>query len=538
MSVIGFFDRGWSCNPNGTAYVQEETAFTFTEAGELSCRIANALLDSGLPSGAKVAVLSPNDPLAWICVLGIWRAGLTWIPANPASPSGETAQLLSGFDAELVIFHASLDEAVRQLQDGLAGVHHWIRFGPGSPAEPGGTAGTAEPGTAEPGAPRTTAFDQWIAGQPPTKPAVNASPEDVVSLAPTGGTTGLPKGVMNTNRSLSAFVAHLMMAAHYGSEDAVVNLAAAPMTHTAGLLSLAATARGGTVVVLPKAHPYAVLDAIEKYAVTDLFLPPTVIYRLLEVLKEQPRDLSSLHYLIYGAAPMSVEKLRQALTAIGPVMMELYGQMEAPASVAFLRPDEHFVAGAIAPDSRLSSCGRPYPLVEVEIRDDDGRALPAGEPGEICVRGDLVMKGYYKNPEQTAQTLREGWLHTGDIGVFDNEGYLHLTDRRRDLIISGGFNVYPSEVEQVIWGHPAVRDCAVVGAPHPDWGEAVTAVVELNEGCTLTEAEVIALCKQELGSIRAPKAVHLVPALPRSVNGKVLKKNIRETFWRHEKSKI
>lgn len=531
MSVIGFFDRGWSCNPNGVAYVQEEKSFTFTEAGELSCRIAHALLTAGLSSGAKVAVLSPNDPLAWICVLGIWRAGLTWIPANPASPAGETAQLLGGFDAELVIFHAGLDGAVRQLRDKLPGVRKWIRFG----SDAGGVDVAIGNDTRDPAA---TSFDAWVASQPPTKPSVNASPEDVVSLAPTGGTTGLPKGVMNTNRSLSAFVAHLMMAAHYGSEDAVVNLAAAPMTHTAGLLSLAATARGGTVVVLPKAHPDAVLDAVEQYAVTDLFLPPTVIYRLLEVLKDRPRDLSSLHYMIYGAAPMSVEKLRHALTAIGPVMMELYGQMEAPASVAFLRPDEHFVAGAIAPDSRLSSCGRPYPLVEVEIRDEDGRALPAGTPGEICVRGDLVMKGYYKNPEQTALALRDGWLHTGDIGVLDGEGYLHLTDRRRDLIISGGFNVYPSEVEQVIWGHPAVRDCAVVGSPHPDWGEAVTAVVELNEGCTVTEAEIIALCKQELGSIRAPKAVHLVPALPRSVNGKVLKKNIREAFWRNKTSKI
>jgi len=534
VSAIGFFDRGWSCNPNGVAYIQEDTSYTFAEAGELSCRIANALLDAGLSPEAKVAVLSPNDPLAWICVLGIWRAGLTWIPANPASPAGETAQLLAGFDAELVIFHAGFDDAVRKLQDRLPAVRQWIRFG----TEAGNDV---RPGDDRPGdvpAPGATPFGKWITGQPRTKPAVKAAPEDVVSLAPTGGTTGLPKGVMNTNRSLSAFVTHLMMAAHYGSEDAVVNLAAAPMTHTAGLLSLAATARGGTVVVLPKAHPHAVLDAIEQYRVTDLFLPPTVIYRLLEVLKEQPRDLSSLQYLIYGAAPMSVEKLRQALTAIGPVMMELYGQMEAPASVTFLRPDEHFLAGEIAPDSRLSSCGRPYPLVQVEIRGEDGRSLPAGTPGEICVRGDLVMKGYYKNPEQTAQALRDGWLHTGDIGLFDEEGYLHLTDRRRDLIISGGFNVYPSEVEQVIWGHPSVRDCAVVGAPHPDWGEAVTAVVELNEDCTVTEAEIIALCKQELGSIRAPKTVHLVPALPRSVNGKVLKKNIRETFWRNEKSKI
>ncbi|WP_427173417.1 class I adenylate-forming enzyme family protein [Arthrobacter sp. 92] len=520
MSIIGFFDRGWQSNPNGIAYVQGATSYTFTEAGELSCRIANALLASGFSSGAKIAVLAPNDPLAWICVLGIWRAGLTWIPANPASPGGETAQLLESFDAELVIFHSSLAEDARHLRDRLPAVSQWVQFGPDD-------AGPAD-----------TSFAQWIAPHPATKPAVNAAPDDVVSLAPTGGTTGLPKGVMNTNRSLSAFATHLMMAAHYGSEDTIVNLAAAPMTHTAGLLSLAATARGGTVVVLPKANPAAVLDAIETYAVTDLFLPPTVIYRLLEVLQETPRNLSSLRYLIYGAAPMSVEKLRQALTAIGPVMMELYGQMEAPASVTFLRPDEHFADGAIAPDSRLSSCGRPYPLVEVEVRDDDGLALPPGTPGEICVRGDLVMKGYYKNPEQTRAAIRDGWLHTGDIGLFDDEGYLHLTDRRRDLIISGGFNVYPSEVEQVIWGHPAVRDCAVIGSPHPDWGEAVTAVVELNENCSVTEQEIIALCKQELGSIRAPKAVHLVPALPRSVNGKVLKKTIRESFWREQKTKI
>lgn len=520
MSVIGFFDRGWRSNPDGVAYVQGATSYTFTEAGELSCRIANALLASGLSSGAKIAVLAPNHPLAWICVLGIWRSGYTWIPANPASPGGETARLLESFDAELVIFHSSLAEDARQLRGRLPAVRQWVRFGPDS-------AGSAD-----------TSFTEWIAPHPATSPAVRHDPDDVVSLAPTGGTTGLPKGVMNTNRSLSAFATHLMMAAHYGSEDAVVNLAAAPMTHTAGLLSLAASARGGTVVVLPKANPAAVLDAIEQYGVTDLFLPPTVIYRLLEVLQETPRELSSLRYLIYGAAPMSLEKLRQALTAIGPVMMELYGQMEAPAAVTFLRPDEHFVDGAIAPDSRLSSCGRPYPLVQVEVRDDDGRALPPGTPGEICVRGDLVMKGYYKNPEQTLLAIRDGWLHTGDIGLFDDEGYLHLTDRRRDLIISGGFNVYPSEVEQVIWGHPAVRDCAVIGSPHPDWGEAVTAVVELNENCSVTEQELIDLCKQELGSIRAPKAVHLVPSLPRSVNGKVLKKTIREAFWRDEKTKI
>ena len=344
---------------------------------------------------------------------------------------------------------------------------------------------------------------------------------------------------MNTNRSLSAFATHLMMAAHYGSEDAIVNLAAAPMTHTAGPAQPGRHRPGRTVVVLPKANPQAVLDAIEQYGVTDLFLPPTVIYRLLEVLQESPRELSSLRYVIYGAAPMSVEKLRQALTAIGPVMMELYGQMEAPASVTFLRPDEHFVDGAIAPRFPAVFLRPPLPIGRGRSARRRRAGASARNPRRDLRPGRPGDEGLLQESRsRPALAIRDGWLHTGDIGLFDDEGYLHLTDRRRDLIISGGFNVYPSEVEQVIWGHPAVRDCAVVGSPHPDWGEAVTAVVELNENCSVTEQELIALCKQELGSIRAPKAVHLVPSLPRSVNGKVLKKNIREAFWRDEKTKI
>lgn len=195
MSAIGFFDRGWRSNPTGIAYLQGATAYTFTEAGELSCRIAHALLASGLTPHAKIAVLAPNDPLAWICVLGIWRSGYTWIPANPASPAAETAQLLGAFDAELVIYHSSLAGEARRLRDSLPAVRHWVRFGPDGSG------------------PADTSFAEWIAPHPATKPAVDPAPEDVVSLAPTGGTTGLPKGVMNTNKSLSAFATHLMMAA-------------------------------------------------------------------------------------------------------------------------------------------------------------------------------------------------------------------------------------------------------------------------------------------------------------------------------------
>jgi acyl-CoA synthetase (AMP-forming)/AMP-acid ligase II len=348
--------------------------------------------------------------------------------------------------------------------------------------------------------------------------------DDVVALAPTGGTTGAPKGVMNTHRTLSTMVAHQLLALTYPEGAEIVNLAAAPMTHTAGLLTLQTSARGGTVAIVPRAAPADILSAIETFGVTEVFLPPTVIYRLLDVLEAVEADTSSLRYLIYGAAPMSVDKLRRGIERLGPVFLEGYGQMEAPAAISFLRPAEH--------PGRLASCGRPYPLVSVTIEDPvTGAEVGPGVTGEICVRGDLVMKGYYEDPARTAAVVRGGWLHTGDLGHLDADGYLYLTGRLKDLIITGGFNVYPSEVEQVIWSHPAVEDCAVVGAPDDDWGERVTAVVELKPGMSVTADELRSRCRAALGPVRTPKDVLFVDRLPRSVNGKVLKKDVRASFW-------
>jgi acyl-CoA synthetase (AMP-forming)/AMP-acid ligase II len=312
-------------------------------------------------------------------------------------------------------------------------------------------------------------------------------------------------------------------------------LAAAPMTHTAGVLSIPCSARGGKVVVLTKPDPMLLFDAIIKQRVTEFFLPPTVIYRVLDVSGIEKLDFSSVKYLLYGAAPMSVERLKKAIQIFGPIMMGGFGQTEAPASISFFRPEEHFKGGPgkeFADDARLVSVGRPCILNKVEIMDDKNNILPAGQTGEICVRGDLVMKGYYKNPEKTAETIVDGWLHTGDVGHMDAEGYLYITDRKKDMIISGGFNVYPQEVEQVLWSHPAVSDCAVIGVPDEKWGEAVKAVVELKPGQTVTPEELIALCKEKLGSVKAPKTVDIIPALPRSTNGKVLKKDLRAQYWK------
>ena len=522
MAIIDFFDRGWRINPTGAAYIQDDRRYSFNEVGELSCRIANGLLAAGFPKETKGAVWATNDVMAWACTLGLWRANMCWIPVGARNPAEENHYVLDAFDCEVLFFQKYFAPVVAELRPRLPKVKLWICIDEELPDFPGARS-----------------LMSWAREQSATCPNVAFDMDDVVMLSATGGTTGMPKGVMNTHRSAQTFCAHFMIGCPYVGDDKPVNLAAAPMTHTAGLLAVPCTARGGTVVVVTRPDPAILLSAIPKYKVTELFLPPTVIYRLLDIPDLGKKvDFSSLKYFMYGAAPMSVEKLKQAIEVIGPVMAGGYGQTEAPAAISYLSPAEHFMHGKLANDERLSSVGRPGPLIRVEIMNDANAIVPQGESGEICVRGDLVMKGYYKAPDKTAATIVDGWLHTGDVGHIDAEGYLHITDRKKDMIISGGFNVYPSEVEQVIWGHPAVQDCAVIGVPDEQWGEAVKAVVELNSGQQVSADELIALCKQRLGSVKAPKSVDFVAALPRSPVGKVLKKDLRAQYWQNTIRKI
>ncbi|MGD0275609.1 MAG: AMP-binding protein [Syntrophales bacterium] len=519
-AAIDFFDRGWKINPNGVAYYMDGKEFTFTEIGELSCRLANALLAAGFKKETNGAVWSDNHPIAWTCTLSCWRAGLAWVPMHPRGALEENCWILDSFDVEIIFFTKKYAETVLSLKDKLPKVKLWICI--------------------DDEAEGALSLANFIKDQPATKPQLQYEPGDVVAVMPTGGTTGMPKGVMNTNRSFSTFWIHFLIGNPYPLNEYPVNLAAAPMTHAAGILSIPCSSRGGKVVVLPKPDPLALFDAIAKQRVTEFFLPPTVIYRMLDVPGIEKLDLSSVKYFFYGAAPMSVEKLKKALTIFGPIMVGGYGQVEAPASISALTSAEHFKVGGkeFADDSRLASVGRPAFLIQVEIMDDNNQILPAGQTGEICVRGDLVMKGYYKAPEKTAETIIDGWLHTGDIGHMDQEAYLYITDRKKDMIITGGLNVYPQEVEQVLWGHPAISDCAVIGVPDDDWWEAIKAVVELKPGQTATPEELISLCKEKLEGYKTPKSVDFVTALPRSINGKVLKKDVREQYWKGIKKKI
>jgi long-chain acyl-CoA synthetase len=281
-----------------------------------------------------------------------------------------------------------------------------------------------------------------------------------------------------------------------------------------------------------------VFHLIERMRVTTIaFLAPTQIKMLLNG-PYQSYDLSSLRCIAYGGGPMYVEDMKQAVEAFGPVLVQIYGQGEAPMTISYLRREEHVTHGDPLVERRLASAGIPRTDVEVRIVDENDREMPAGETGEIVARGSVVMAGYWDRPDATAETLRGGWLHTGDIGMMDEQGYLYLLDRKKDMIISGGNNIYPREVEEVLLRHPAIYEVAVIGIPDPLWGESVKAIVALRPGMTITEEEVHVFCRQHLASYKKPRTVEFVPELPKNAYGKILKRELREQYWQGRERRI
>jgi fatty-acyl-CoA synthase len=303
-------------------------------------------------------------------------------------------------------------------------------------------------------------------------------------------------------------------------------LCTTPLSHAAGTLVLPTLVRGGTLVLTQSFGPEDFLELVARHQVTATLLVPTMIYRLLEHDLESA-DLSSLQAVFYGASPISPVQLGEALDRMGPIFFQFYGQSEAPTTVSVLRKRDHLGNNA----RRIASCGQPVPWLDVAVLDDDGRPVPTGERGEICVRGPLVMAGYLNRPDETAEAFRHGWLHTGDIATEDEDGFLTIVDRRKDIIISGGFNIFPREVEDALRTHPAVADSAVIGVPHPIWGEAVKAIVVPRPGMTITAPELIDLVKRRKGAAAAPKSVDFVTAIPLSPLGKPDKRLLRAHYW-------
>jgi acyl-CoA synthetase (AMP-forming)/AMP-acid ligase II len=310
------------------------------------------------------------------------------------------------------------------------------------------------------------------------------------------------------------------------------------MTHGAGVLALMLMPEAPTNVLLNKTDAASILKAIESNRVTHLYLPPTLLYALLASPELRKTDLSSLSRFLISAAPVAAEKLKEAVAAFGPVMCQAFGQAEAPFFLTFLSPEDH-LKGMADPDGKLlRSCGRPTMFSRVEIMDEEGKLLRPGEVGEIVARSNLVMAGYHKDPVATAEVSKFGWHHTGDIGFKDEDGYVYIVDRKRDMIISGGFNVFTTEVEQAVLSHADVQDCAVIGVPDEKWGEAVKAVVELKPGATVTPEALVAYLRPRLGGVKTPKSVEIWESLPRSPVGKVLKRTIRERYWQGQSRSV
>lgn len=509
MNLIDFFDKSAASVPQRSVFIFDDRSWTYRETSELATRIGRGLSRFGVRRETKCAVLSRNDPLALTALLGILKARGTWVPLNPTNAADENLYITEFFDVEVLFYQKEFDDFAQAVKERIPAVRHFVCLdGPGALGPQ---------------------LVDWAAAQSCEPIDLPWDPDAVCMLRGTGGTTGRPKGVMNTNRNFETNIAIFLGGTRFDGPP--VFLACAPLTHAAGVLAFVTIAASGTVVIQRKFDVQEMLAAIQKYRVSSLLLPSTAIYSALSTPNVREFDYSSLRHLFYGGAPTSWAKLQEAIDVFGPVMTASYGQTEVPTCVTFMGPKELFDEHGQVIEKRLQSCGRSSPFARVALMDEKGRFVQQGTVGEIVVQGGLVMQGYYKNPEATAEASLYGWHHTGDLAYQDEDGYLYICDRKKEMIITGGFNVYPLEVEQVVLSHAAVQDCAVVGVPDEKWGEAIKAVVELKQGCAATAEALISFCKERLGSVKTPKSVEFVESLPKSPVGKVLRKEVRKRYW-------
>lgn len=488
--------------PRRTALRFGEHHLTYAELDERVDALAAGLSGLGLVAGDRVVLWLRNCPEFVESLFACWKLGLVAVPVN--------ARLL----ATDVAFHAA--------DSGAAAVIHSPDFAAGAAlVDVGHRIGTGDSGE--------VSYDDLVArhrdAPDQTRPVADDAP---AWLFYTSGTTGRPKGAVLTHGNLT-FVAVSWCADLHCLQPEDVVLHCAPLSHGAGFHALAAVARGAENVVLARSDPPVVLEAIARHRVTATWMVPTQIRLLLDSADLATADLASLASVVYGGSPMYRSDLVEALERIGPVFCQLYAQGESPMTVTYLRREEHRPGRADA--DVLSSAGVARTGMEVRIADSADAAVPVGEPGEIQVRGPAVMAGYWGRPDDSAEALRGGWLHTGDVGRADERGYVYVLDRIKDLIISGGSNVYAREVEDVLLRHPRVQDAAVFGAPDRLWGEAVTAVVVGAAGPgALDEDDLRAFCREHLADYMRPKRLHVADQLPRNPYGKVLKRALRDTY--------
>ncbi len=514
MRAIDYFDRGHDRDPQRLALIDADTGerLTFAETKRQTEQIAAALQAHGVQNQQPVALFAPNSAKLMVALLSIWRANGQWVPVNTRNAIDANAGYLNYVRCEWLFYHSSLADDVAAIRALCPLLRHVVCID-----------------RTHDDAPSLADFIGATTAADFVEPEVDAfgNMDELVGIFPTGGTTGPSKGANVTNLGWGTMI-ETAADAMGGRTNSPVALVSAPITHAAGPIALSTLSLGATQVILPGFDAERVLLTIDAERISHMYLPPTALYQLLASPEIATHEYSSLRIFILVGSPCSPEKLRRAVDVFGPCVCQSYGQVEAPMIVTWLPPE--IVAAAAAGDhpERLASCGKPTRSVKVGIMDDDGHLLPVGEAGEIVVRGVLVSHSYFEKPEATAEVRAFGWHHTGDVGRFDGDGFLYIVDRKKDMVVSGGFNVFTTEVEAAITELAGVRECAVIGIPHEKWGEQVHAIVV---GEDLNEAGIIAHAKARLGGVKAPKSVALVDAIPRTAAGKMDKKALRIPYW-------
>jgi fatty-acyl-CoA synthase len=490
--------------PNRTAFVHDGQAFTYAHTADLLGRMMRVFVQHGLRAGDGLAVLSGNRPEAWLASAATHMLGGRWTALHPLGSLEDSQYICADAEIHTLVFdpHA-FDEQAAALAQAVPSMNV-LALGHSAFA------------------PNLLDLCEQVQ---PASLAPEVAPSDVAAVLYTGGTTGRPKGVVHPQGDLSTMV--LGVLADFQLPACPRYLAATPITHAAFMMIMPTLLRGGTVFLHAGFNPERFLRTIATERINLCFGVPTMIYVLLDHPALDGTDLASLETFLYAAAPMSPTRLAECLERVGPVFTQYYGQTESAGMGTVLTKQDHEASHP----GRLASCGQSVSSVRLQLQDETGAEVPVGETGEICLRGASVMDGYWKQPELTAETLRGGWLHTGDMATRDGDGFLTIVDRKKDMIVSGGFNVFPREVEDVLSSAPGVAMCAVIGVPDDRWGEAVKAVVVRKSGSDVTAKALIALVRAHKGSVYAPKSVDFVDTLPLTALGKADKKSLRAQYW-------
>ncbi len=512
LTVGELYDRAVAAGGDRVAVTDGPCSLTYRQLGEEALRLAAALQARGVGSGDRVAFLMVNCAEYVACEYAVARIGATRVPLAVLLGDDDHVYMMKAARCRVLVYHEKLAARVAGMAARLPEVEHFVRVGGHGPPPPGHVD-----------------LAELLARDWPAPTRATVDPEDIAGIYFTGGTTGRPKGVMLSHRSwFHTYYAELLDFSIGWHE---VFVFATPMTHAAGCLLLPVLLRQGRCVLLERFEPEALLATIAAERATATMLVPTMLYVLLDHPRRDAHDRSSLRNVLYGAAAIAPERLRQALGVFGPVFTQFFGQTEAPMALTALPREAHMTGDHPAGDDVLASAGRATYPTAIRLVDENGLDVPDGEPGELIVRAPNVMSGYLDDSAATDTALRDGWLYTGDVARRRADGLITIVDRRKDVIITGGFNVYPREVEDVLFQHPSVRQAAVVGAPHEKWGEEVRALVVLHQDAAADPAALIEFVRGRKGALCAPKSVEFVDAIPLTPLGKIDRKAIRSRYW-------